>query len=853
MAANQTGGAGSSSPLQHSPESWRRIKELFGALAEEGLEERERRLAEEAQKDPGIAAEVRSLLEVQGRGEALVSRLVEEEARGLMSGALHPLAPGTRLGAYEIVGHLGTGGMGAVFLARRADSEYESRVAIKLVRPGLFSDESLQRFRTERQTLATLNHPNIARLLDGGRTPEGLPYLVMEYVEGEPLDAFCAKRNLSLEERLRLFRVVCEAVSHAHRNLVVHRDIKPGNILVSQSGEVKLLDFGIAKLLGNDGETAGLTRTGERVLTPDYASPEQVRGGQVTTGSDVYSLGVLLYRLLTGQPPYRLPPDQPSEAERIVCEQIPGKPSTAVARAPSDSEASAPLRLERLAKRLRGDLDNIVLKALRKEPERRYGTVDEMSEDLRRHSEGLPVSARPETLSYLTGRFFLRHRLAAAAVVLVLASLTVGIFATTRQARRAERERAKAERIRDFLTGMLSAADANWYSAAKAAGPNVTVAQVLDEASARVRQEFSADPEMEGTLRRTLGTTYLALGRLDAAEREISRAVALYRRLKGEKSRESVESENVLASLFLAKGDIRRAEDLFRSILERARALSPSADLTLASAMNGLGLISMFHGDSRKAEAFFKEAVSVLSRLHGEKHASVAIALGNLALARDIRGDLDGAEAGYREALAVFDAVQGRAITDQGFTLLNLGIVLRVRGRLAEAEKLIRQSLVVWNATVGPEHPNTANSHLHLAHVLHLLGRSGAAEAEVEKALAIQRRKLPPGHADTAKSRTVLGLIFSDTGRHSQAEAVLRQALSLRQRVLPAGHWRIGETAGVLGACLLAQGRRREAEPLLRDSHRILSEKMGDENPRTQEAAQRLLLLDRERKSPASR
>ena len=364
---------------------------------------------------------------------------------------------GRRVGSYQVVAEIGEGGMGAVYRAIRADDQYHQQVAIKVVRSGFPGSFTLGRFRAERQILASLEHPNIARLLDGG-AEAGLPYLVMELVEGEPIDRYCDRHRLTVTERLRLFRTACGAVQYAHRRLVVHRDLKPGNILVTSEGVPKLLDFGIAKILdpGSFPQALDPTMSGMRMLTPEYASPEQVRGETITTASDVYSLGVVLYVLLTGRGPYRLKSHAPHELAQAICDTEPEKPSTAISRV-EKGEGDADPRLEsvssrrrepldKLRRQLAGELDNIVLMALRKEPERRYASVEQLSEDIRRHLEGLPVIAHQDTLGYRSGKFIQRNKLAVTAVLLVVLSLVVGLAATVHEARVARAQRARAER-----------------------------------------------------------------------------------------------------------------------------------------------------------------------------------------------------------------------------------------------------------------------------------------------------------------------------------------------------------------------------------------------------------------------
>lgn len=440
-------------------QKWGRIKELFNSALEREPNQRTAFLREACRADDALRAEVESLLSSYNQPNSFIEKPPAEST-------LDPSAEtltGRRIGSYQVIREIGSGGMAVVYLAVRADDQYRKRVAIKLVKKGLDLDEIPRRFRNERQTLAALDHPNIVRLLDGGSTEEGLPYLVMDYVEGMPITEYCDSRRLSITERLELFRLVCAAVHYAHQNLVIHRDLKPGNILVTAEGVPKLLDFGIAKLLNPEfsAQTLLVTQADRRLMTPEYASPEQVRGLPVTTATDVYSLGVLLYELLTGHRPYRLKDQTLQEIERVICEVEPQRPSTVVTHAaevlspegitqtgltPELVSQSREGRPEKLRRRLLGDLDNVVLMALRKEPQRRYASVEQFSQDIRRHLEGLPVTARPATLGYRASKFMHRHKVGVSAAAMVLLILIAGIVATAREARIARAERARAER-----------------------------------------------------------------------------------------------------------------------------------------------------------------------------------------------------------------------------------------------------------------------------------------------------------------------------------------------------------------------------------------------------------------------
>jgi serine/threonine protein kinase len=495
------------------PERWRRVEEILGAALELPPEER-RSFAERASRGDGeLLAEVLSLLAADAGAGAFLGRPLLSPTGEPPAEEEEPAWIGRTIGPYRLVRRLGEGGMSAVYLAVRSEEQFQQQVAVKLIRAGVAGAEQLRRFRTERQILARLNHPGIARLFDGGTTPEGLPYFVLEYVDGEPIDRYCDRRRLSVAERLGLFRTVCEAVHYAHQNLVVHRDLKPGNILVTAEGVPKLLDFGIAKPLPPEPAAAGAAPTAAwlRLLTPEYASPEQIQGKPVTTATDVYSLGVLLYKLLTGHLPYRLEERTPQAIERAILEREPIRPSAAVGRgadagspdaagsARAEAEAVSGLRGVRprqLRRQLAGDLDNMVLKALRKEPQRRYGSVEQFSEDVRRHLERRPVEAHPSSLAYRTRKFLRRSRLAlgvAAAFVLVLVAALV--LLALQSVRAAERERDHAREVARFLEEVF-----------------------CSDRPAAVAAEAGPEGEVQAALRQTLDRILRDLGDLDRAE-----------------------------------------------------------------------------------------------------------------------------------------------------------------------------------------------------------------------------------------------------------------------------------------------------------------------------------------------
>jgi non-specific serine/threonine protein kinase/serine/threonine-protein kinase len=502
-----------------TPDQWQQIKEVFHQAVELPATERPQFLSRHCHADPALRRELESLLASHDAAECFIEPPDYQETK------IPPpedLAIGRfpkRIGAYQIIRELGRGGMGTIFLATRADDEYRKEVAIKIVHGGLDTDFILQRFRTERQILAGLDHPNIARLLDGGTTVSGLPYFVMEYIEGLPLLDYADTHRLSTRERLQLFHEVCAAVRYAHQNLVVHCDLKPSNILVTADGTPKLLDFGIAKLLAPVASplASQVTATALRLMTPAYASPEQARGAPVTTASDIYSLGVVLYELLTGHRPYQLADDYPQGFLQVICEQQPERPSAAIARPATDPnhQATNPLtraivshrrdvQPEKLRRQLEGDLDNIVLMALRKEPERRYLSVEQFAEDLRRHLDGLPVLARPSTFAYRTSKFIGRHKAQVVAALFVFLALVTGTVIATWQAHRANQERARAEKrfleVRKLSNSLLSELQDSLHNTLGTTPARYVLAQRGVEYLDSLAQDNSNDPVLLGEL-----------------------------------------------------------------------------------------------------------------------------------------------------------------------------------------------------------------------------------------------------------------------------------------------------------------------------------------------------------------
>jgi serine/threonine protein kinase/tetratricopeptide (TPR) repeat protein len=703
-----------------NPQRWKQVKEILNEVAERAPEDRHSFLQGACRNDTALLREVESLLEYEeSAADFMEESAVEVTARLAAEEELHALR-GQRVGQYEIVRELGCGGMGAVYLAERVDEEYRGEVAIKLIKRGMDTEYILRRFRHERQILASLNHPNIARLLDGGATPDGLPYFVMEYIEGLPITEYADRHELSTTDRLRLFRTVCAAVSYAHRNLVVHRDLKPSNILVTAEGTPKLLDFGIAKLLRADSspQATEATATELCVLTPEYASPEQVRGETITTASDVYSLGVLLYELLTGHRPYRFKSRRPDEIARAICEQEPEKPSTVVTRVAEAGETDGDVAVrstpehvslmregtpDRLRRRLLGDLDNIALKALRKGPERRYASVEQLSEDIRRHLEGLPVSARKDTFAYRTQKFVRRHRAGVMAASLILLALVGGAVATLWQARVARAERARAERRFDDVRKLANLFMFDYHDAIATLPGSTPVRQRLVKDALEYLDSLAKEAGDDRSLQRELAAAYMKMG-------EVQGGIVT-----------SAGGATIAASNL---GDTAGAVESFRKALvlyERLAAADPKdagVRRELGDNYARIGDLHLVLGRPAEAAEYMRKAIANYEELSAADPTSKTLRT-NLGRYYQVLadalytpggahlGDIQGALSHHRRALEIDEWLAAAEPTNaQRRQILaanhgNIGSLLSLNGNYAEALEYQRRAAAISEGLVS--------------------------------------------------------------------------------------------------------------------------------------------------------
>ena len=825
---SQEGGA----PI--TPARLLRIRELFDAALELATEERAPYLARACAGDDTLQGEVASLLAALDRGGATWERSLGASLADVAAQHDEDAAIGRRIGAYAITRLIGYGGMGAVYEGVRADDQFQKRVALKFLRRGLEGDLAIRRFRYERQILANLNHKNIAALLDGGVTPDGQPYIVMEFVDGLPITTYAAQRRLDVAARVQLLRQVCGAVQHAHQNLVVHRDLKPGNILVTPDGTVKLLDFGIARLLreGEGPDQLPPTQGGLHAFTPDYASPEQVRGLPVATPSDLYSLGVIACELLAGRRPFIFDGKLFAEMQAMICDAPPPLPSSLVtareAATIGDGDAA------RLKRRLAGDLDAIVLQALRKEPQRRYGSADQLSEDLRRHLDGLPVSAQRDRVGYRLGKFVRRRRVEVMGGVVVIASLVGGVIGATRQARVAEVERAKVAQVNNFLSTMLAAVDPG------NAGREVTVAQVLSQAARDIDRQRLA-PEVEAQIRHTLGQTYYELALYDSAQAHMKRAVALRQREHGRLDQRTSMSLSYLAALSEARGDFAEAERIAREVLDIQQRMKPRSNSELATAFDNVARFVEQQGRLEEAMTYKLQSVA-LRRVSTDSASLGALpyTLNNLAVSYQYMGDMARAESLALEATEAEARVRGRRSVPYGSTLRNLAGIYESQRRLAEADSVARLSMDVLRGTVGAAHPEYLRVVAMLAGIrLSAKDWIGAEQAAREVVQQIGGQ-MHESHPQSAVALQYLGIARGALQNVAGADSALRASLALRRKYLPPEHWAIASSESVLGHHLGKTGRRAEGEAMLRRAYATLLAARGADAEPTRKTAERL-------------
>jgi serine/threonine protein kinase/tetratricopeptide (TPR) repeat protein len=831
-------------------EIWDQAKEIVGLALEQKTEERSAFVRKACGDDTVLLAEVESLLSNYNGADSL---LENSPAANVL--AFHPVVmTGKKIGAYRIVREIGQGGMAVVYLGERDDQNYRKQVAIKMVKTGINTEQILHRFRNERQTLAALDHANIVKLLDGGSSEDGLPYLVMEYVEGLPIDQYCDQNKLSIDDRLRLFRQVCSAVQYAHENLVIHRDLKPGNILIAKGGVPRLLDFGIAKLLNPECfQTPLVTRTNWRPMTPEYASPEQIRGQAITTASDVYSLGVLLFELLTGHRPYRAASQSLLEMERLVCETEPEKPS-AVVQASQMKEKTARdgaepmstqcgLQPTELQRRLRGDLDTITMKAIEKDPSRRYATASELSADIGRHLSHEPVLARPASTTYRAGKYIRRHPVGVTVAAGVVLLLTGFAAMQAFQLRRITRERDRANWVTGFMEGMFKVSDPS-----ESRGNSITAREILDKASKDIETRSAQDPELQAQIMHVMGDVYRNLGLFPRAQSLYERSAEIRRRVLGPENVDTLRSIDDLAWILNQEGHAADAEKLQRQTVATRRRVFGTQNPDTLKSMSNLAWTLDREGNYAEAEKLEREVLDIRRRvLTINDDRETAATMNNLAATLGHEGHYAEAEKLKRETLDIRRRILGPEHQETLTAMNNLAATFQQEGRYAEAEKLQRETLDLQRRILGPEHPDTLRSMNNLAHTLVMEGHLAEAEPLQREALATKQRVLGPEHQDTLWAVQSLAWTLQLEGHFSEAEKLQRQTLEIQRRVLGPDRPNTLSTMAALAATLDKEGRYSEAEKLSRETIDAMRRVLGPEHPYLLQAADELAhILDGE-------
>ncbi len=828
-----------------STDRWRALSPYLDEALEVAADRRGAWLASIRARDAALAADL----------EALLAEYVDLQQSGFLENAppsIHRPAErqsleGQIIGAYRLLSLIGEGGMGSVWLAERCDGRFEGRAALKLLNVARMGRAGEERFRREGDFLAKVTHPHIARLFDAGVSTTGQPYLVLEYVNGQTIDHYCNEHALGIEERIHLFLDVLEAVTHAHANLIVHRDIKPANVLVSKDGDVKLLDFGIAKLLDDDAqwdgspipEASALTREAGSVLTLTFAAPEQLTRGHVTTATDVYALGVLLYMLLSGQHPVGSAVRSPAALIRAIIEVEPRRMSDAVVGRAETLEAltghavQCGTTVSRLRRALRGDLDTIVAKALKKNATERYVSVSVFAGDLHRFLRHEPISARPDTLRYRATRFVRRNsRGVAATVVFCVVLGGLGVFHTTRLATerdRAQREASKAAKVSEALTGLLTGVDP---IANRVAADAQTIRGVLDAGAERVQKELAGQPDAQAEILTVLGRLYRRLGMYDKAQRLLEQALASGRAAFGPEHVSVAQTLNDLGAVAAEKGDYQTAIASLEAALSIRRRIYGADHTNVADTLAELGRVYQDNGFNERAEPLQREALAIRRKLLGDEHGETAVSFSDVASVLRLNGDLAAADTFLRRSLEVNRRVRGDAHVMTATTLHDVALISAAKGERASAESMFRTVMDTHRKALGESHPLVAVTLNSLSHVLRAEGRYDEAAAALDRALNIARPALGNEHQLVAIYTLNLASVQLSRKEPAAAEALIREGLRIRllspqlvpnrRRIFPEDDWTVAATKSLLGASLIAQAHYGEAEAVLLDVRREL-------------------------------
>ena len=801
---------------------WRRIQILFHDAVDVPPAEQRAFLREACGDDEELILDVLAMLHHDASGHSLLDRDISDIAQETLAVPASLILK--QFGPYRILKLLGEGGMGVVYLAERRD--LATQVAVKVLHDAWLSPARRERFASEQRTLAQLNHPSIARLYDADTLDDGTPWFVMEYVDGIPLTHYCRKHQCSIEQRLKLFRSVCEAVQHAHGHAVIHRDLKPSNILVKNDGSLRLLDFGIAKQLETLDLQVDQTMTGLRMMTPAYASPEQIRGDRVGISTDVYSLGVILYELLTGQLPFDLSGLTPAEAASIIAEHEPGKPSAAVKRT-TDSDANSRTLSLSLSKTAWADLDVLCLNAMHKDPRRRYQSVEALIRDVDHYLNGEPLEARPDTLDYRIGKFVRRNRSAVAATTVIFAVI-VGLvaFFTVRLAKARDTalaESARTQRIQQFTANLFQGGDA-------AAGPSdsLRVVTIVDR-GVQEAKTLNHDPKVQAELYQNLGSIYQKLGKFEPADSLLRSALEQRKSLFGADSPEAAESLTALGLLRSDQAHLEEAEQLTRQGWEMAKRHLPPNHPAIAKATLAYGKVLAERGSYDQAITALDEAVRLQSA-PGVAPADLATNLSALADAHYRAGHYDACKSLYTRVLEMHRQIYGERHPLVADDLGSLAAVQRDLGYYSEAERLDRQALDIAQSYYGNNHPKTAGCLTALAESLTYENKYDEAVSSLDQALAIQERVYGPAHPSVAETLNELGNVASMRDHLDEAEARFQRAADIYRTVYGDHHYLVAIALSNVAGITYDKKDYPRAEQLFRDVIRRYKETLPADN-----------------------
>lgn len=789
---------------------WERAQLLFHHAATLPAAERGAYLDAECAEDAQLAADVIALLDADAEGDSLLDRGVETAARNVLGEESIPLALRSEFGAYRITELLGEGGMGVVYLAQRAD--LGTLAAIKILRDAWLSPARRERFASEQRTLAQLNHPSIARLYDADSLADGTPWFVMEYVRGQPLTVYADAHGSSIEQRLRLVREVCEAVLHAHRHAVIHRDLKPSNILVTEDGDVKLLDFGIAKQLESLDGPSDRTRTGMRMMTPAYAAPEQVRGGRLGIHTDIYSLGVILYEMLTGRLPFDVEGRAPGEIEALIAEQAPVRPSLAALS--GDAPIAARARAKAASKSEWADHDVLCLTAMHKESARRYLTVEALIRDIDHLLRGEPLEARPDSTRYRVGKFVRRNwRPVSAAAAAFVAIIALVVFYTVRvtEARNAAlAEAARTQRIQSFMTKLFEGGD-------ESVGPadSLRVVTLIDRGVQEART-LDGEPEIQAELLETLGGLYQKLGNLGRADSLLSAALAKRRALLGPDDPEVGSSLIALGLLRADQAKLPEAEQLVREGLAMISRTRPPAHPSRVAATQALGRVLQDRGDYDHAIPVLEEVVR-LRETTDTLSPDLAASINQLANTHFYAGHYQVSDSLIHRALEMHRTLFGEGHPLVADNLIDLGAIQDEFGKYDEAERLYRQALDINRRWFGDNNFHTASNLTLLGRALVKEERFDEATDVLRQALTIQERVYGPVHPQVASTLNEIGSVALNAKKLDDAEAAYRRMLDIYRSVYGDNHYLIAVALSNLSTVYVRRGNLPEAERLMRD------------------------------------